>query len=485
MKKISLFLITLFLIGCASTKEKASDNLKKGNYLKAFELFVKAVKEDPSDAEAQAGKRKAGKALMNEKLVELKRGIDAGQVETSLMRAKWIYDFQQKHGANNFANMAGYQKSQLKRLYPLFRKDISSTTSLERPLRSMLYYKEYSVLFKKINPRELGTIQKKINNAGQKRCKTLSLNSKGFDFYRGFVNSYCSYFGKSLNLSTNLKNELYKTQSVSIDVKGLKSGLHPVLKEELQKALADSPMYDPKGKNKLPIKIAGTYDHNKVNYMENKMHNYRERVAYQETETVEKSRFVLLGDASICRLRKTDPNCIIKNNKSYRKETYLEEDAVVKYRYEDKAFPYQVMTHKRTMNLSLNGEFQFKDKNYYFTMEKNLDESDFEHSMNIEKIGLKPKKNKLRSENKMARSVFNAYAKSYFEKTKEAWINEFCKDTDGSGNIATSGNGILKCMRAKPISFEPVKNWFYTNFNLKIKHPIESRFIKELGLKTL
>jgi Flp pilus assembly protein TadD len=50
-----LFVTLLLLVGCASLKERAQEQMKNGGYEAAVDLYEKALRNNPQDGEAAAG----------------------------------------------------------------------------------------------------------------------------------------------------------------------------------------------------------------------------------------------------------------------------------------------------------------------------------------------------------------------------------------------------------------------------------------------
>jgi bisphosphoglycerate-dependent phosphoglycerate mutase len=444
--------------------------MEGGNFRKAREYWVLALKKKPDDADARKGKLVSERKILGNILIELRSLRLSGQMEKALDKA---LSFNQLSSSWNHAvdpHGVQFLKSELKRLWPFFQTKISQVLKNGFPLKGRYLYKRYSSLFQFYNPEKLQILGGNIFTSGQRKCRDFKQKAKGLSYYGLFVSKFCLHFDPESDLSSlplNLQNnELYRQLNWDLTIKGRSQFLKPLLKQKMTQIFREGPFYHSEGLGTLQLHLTGKMKEKKKSSVLQKVHQYEVDIPY--TEVVKELRWKKVpyeASEKVCH----ESKCSLQKVIRYKKESYNEPVVVNKVRQEKRYFNYQVNQLNQTLTFDISGKLIFKKSHEDVHFSKMANVQDFEHSLHLPDIGLNPKKAHLKKPRKWFKAKVRDFGKSFKKLLGQKWKNLYCLGQNQEVAMNSLGNTLLRCYRGGPYLREALDKWHQTTIGLSLK----------------
>jgi len=473
---ITLLAFTLlFLTACANLKKRAQEQESAGNYDEAANLYERALKSNPKDPELATGLKSARDGVLSKRLIAVRQARLAGNQEQALNLLLETVQKEQAWGHPPRAAVAFTQNEETSFAFPFVNSKVKSAIDAKFPLQAEYWHRRYSAVFQsqEIQAKYTG-LELAIAKSGKESCKHfLSLQKPQHPYFGDFAKSYCAHWGepgKDLSRENEQKlSELYQSVAISGAVSNLPAEQQLSLQNELQSALEASPWFDVHGKKKVQITLQGNYTILHQKDLVNQVHQYPAQEPYEDFETVTRSRSVPY-QASESRLDPATGKLTSVMVTKYRDESYTEQQKVVRYRSVTRHYPYNAIKHTQHLELAMALNAGIGPKGFATDLSDKADREGYQHDLNVVEVGLRPVRPDLVDPVQWIKGDFQKLRAQFLEKSTAEWVSLYCTPDAGSADLASSGDRIHKCTRAK-LATAPsfIGEWYEKNLGVNVQ----------------
>lgn len=423
MKKIILNTLILFIfttfVSCASNVDKAQDHMEKGNWKKAHEFWVLALKDNPEDEQAIEGKRLAEKQIINLKLIRFRNLLSAGKSKQAVDLAWELEKLYRKWGYSEVHATSSFHAKQIKRLYPQFIKLLKTSTYQKSPVKSYILITRFEPIFSKLNQKYIQMAKKEMMAKGDLLCLRLRRKQNQKEgFYKDISERICHIFNKEEKLAASVNENLfikslYKQALYKINIKGFEKSLEGMLKEKIDQALMETPYLQKQSEKKLFMSLSGQIDLSFHRRTEARRHAYEEQEDYKVEEEV-----------------KEDGEILKKVVKKTREVT----------RY----FNYNVQVTKRVFQINVKATFELFGKSEVLNLVDKVESEIVNHNRRVPHIGLYPKSERFQAVDEVMKEIAKKFAKMTQKRFETIWEQRFC-DGGLPLSIVKATEEMMKC----------------------------------------
>lgn len=452
--------------GCASAKKRAGEQLEKGNFEAAAELYEKALASEPGDPEVLAALPKARDGALSNRLIDVRRSRAAGNQEQALEQLLAVLDVEKKWNHFPKSTVGFTQNEEVGLAFPYVQMKVRGALQQKFPLLGETIHQKYAPLF---SGAELAAkheaLFKEVVKAGKDSCRHFEeQEKKQFPYFSDFVQTYCSHWGESTGSKVQdaaIKlNELYGSLKVEGAVQGLAQDLVDAIEDDLQSALQQTPWFDNKGQKKGQFKLTGTYSFAHTKDLTNLVHTYKVQEPYQVVEMVTKSREVPYQATETTVNPQTGATQTVQVNRT-RTEYYQEPQNVVKYREATRQYPYNAIKHVQTSELALFTKGKLGSRDIGAEYGGKLQKEGYQHDLSNPEVGLAPSRPDLVEPHQWVRQESQKFKEAFRAKLLAEWTANFCTPESAAEGLAASGDRVQKCARSKPAEVPSfVADWF-------------------------
>lgn len=467
---IAVVTIAVLVSSCASMKERANEKILAGNFDEAAALFERAVQQDPNDAEAVEGLKRARAGILGKRLIEVRQARTAGNQAQALDQLLAIVDTENRWKQSPAAEARFTQEEEIELGFAYFKQDISSLLQQKKPLLASYRYRRYQPVFSaEKTAKHYTALETQIERSGKESCNELWKEAGAeAPYYTGFLSSYCQFWKIDKKMPAKIEQarvaDLFSTLELSGSVQQLPAELQAVLRQELQEAFESSPWHHPRGPGQLKMQLAGNYSFSHAKNLVSVIHYYDASEPYEDFENVTKTRDIpyTVMESVIDPVTKQLRTVQVTK---YRKETYQEKEKVVRHRMVKKAHPYSALRHQQSIELSVAANGQVGSRSIAMTYLNKANAQGDEHELSVPDIGLNPSRPQLLNPAAWVKSESPKLQAELSRKLSEAWISRFC--TPGAGTRAELGELVQKCRRDKKAGAPAfINDWYQQNFGL-------------------
>jgi hypothetical protein len=442
------------------------ESLQAGSYEEALNLFESVLKEEPTDTEAQTGLRAARDGIIDKSLISVRMARLAGNQAQAI---DLLMDVLKKEKSWQFtprAKVAFTQSEESGFAVQYIQGRIRNSIQERKPLLAESVLNTYRPLFQDPEAiRQHDTLKKGVTQSGKESCMRFQqVDRRGSPYFSDFLSQFCSHYEEECrncaSWSKQKVRELYQDLSFSGSVSELSQELSNTLTEDLRSSFQESPWFDSLGDKKAKIQLTGKYGYSHQKDLSNQVYNYTAQEPYQAIENVLKSRQVPYQDYQ----NEYDPGTrkyrsvpVIK----YRTEHYTEPQSVVRYRSVNKSYPYSALKHQQQVGLLFSGNSTLADRNIYFSFDNSESKVNYEHSLDIPKIGLRPSVPQLMDPVSWVKANSQKAKQQFKEKLQSEWISLNCQTDASTSDPIVLADRVQKCRRAR-VSSAPnfVRDWY-------------------------
>lgn len=439
-----VLLTLLALVSCSSAKKRAIELSEKGQFEESVREFEKALKDDPKDAEALEGMKKAQEMAINNRLVQLRNFRNSNEHIRALDSLKDLVELQKKWNYKQDVNSAAFQGKEAALLWNPFKTEVAARIKKGHALAAASMYNDFKDIFAFTPKGELEGERVKIFAAGKKSCRAFS-DSVSYPYLSSFHNRYCAYFGVD-KISKVAYTNVFNTLNFTIEFGGLPENTWKFeLINKMSASFTESPWYLKTSTKALPVAYTGSFIRKTDSQLVPQMHEYWDKETYTTHESVKKTRVNTIGQL----------------------EEYYTTEPVTKERDVRKVFSYSATKLSQTIDMQIKTEIDVVNEKHNFEVEKDFNESIIVHDYNMPNIGLHaPEKQKLQSPGVIWGKWSGDIAEVFKSKLLKIWENEYCVLPENQAHSSVSEN-VLRCRRlASAKNSDFVNTWFLNNYGI-------------------
>lgn len=443
--RLYMFILSIlsgFLASCNPQYQNAKILMDGQEYEAAEHAYRQILSDDPSDAEATVGVRRARLGWIDNKLLDVRMLRLSDQTETSFDLLKEIIKREREW---QFFPEGAVQFTQLEEIEHAARYvevRVESLIGKRHLLKARDFVGASSPVLQ--SPRNLLLIEKlarALGEAATQECRGYeeSLTEKQ-PYFATFVVRYCASWGHKAQFrfdpaqarSSNLYRDLHVSGSAdTIPDAMLRHGLEQMVKE-----FRETPWFDANGQLSLETQVIAAFESNQNKEIENALHTYTVNVPYLETEIVPLPAF---GYQQVCDAYGYCHNAP-HSNLSFQPVT------VTKYRQESRQVSFQRWRHRQA--LFFQGEVISTLANMKASAihtEKLMIE-DTEHPHAAPEVGLQPDPLQLKDPLPWLMTQIDTAAEKWKQELGTAWEVSNCEKPEEATLDDDLSNYVFRCL---------------------------------------
>lgn len=461
----------LFLAGCTSYRRQADDYFLNGEYYAATSLYERALQEDPKDEKAKAGLFRARRALIDERLLEVRQQRLSDNFNGALDRLLWIIEREGEWSVSPSGPAFSTQEEEVALLFTWLNSQAREAVNRRLYLKAKIFTDKYHNLFTAgKTSRRFDNLAKFIHDGGAADCRQFKSTTAGSPFSREFAQRYCMVWGMS-DSSTN--DQALTPASYGLPAYGqiliegtledLPAEVLSAYSDSLLQGLKETPFYQAKAPA-LKIGIKGHFISRYDEHQSMAVHSYTVQVPYQVTNTVSYQVQVPYTAYRSEYDYKTNSSRSVPYTE-YRSETRYREETETRYRSEGRSLPY--VTTEFTVRYGLSGfaDLTIDKVAHHLPLDEDFRLTDSYHETSNPSIGLYPKRKEMPTEVDWLKEKFQKSGALLSLRISEAWDSKYCVQPKNLVAIVQS-EAVMKCLKGTRSSHEFVENWFTNRFGL-------------------
>ena len=470
---VAVLSLVFLATACTSTQKRAEENLQAGNFEAALPLYERLHKSKPSDPAIAAGLETARDGVVSKRLISVRTTRMAGNQEQALNLLLETVQAEIQWGYGPKAKVAFTQSEEAGFALPYFEQRVKLALSEKHPLQAEVFHQRYQSVFQGGETvTRYAAAGARIKSAGKERCKEFGAKVTGAQpYYSEFVYRFCAHSGAEAprdpaRIAKSRSADLYKSVELSGEVAGLPSELVPSLQEAIRLGFEASPWFDGEGQKVAAVKITGKYtlDHQKDFVKE--VQNYTVSEPYQELAKVTKIRKVDYTVTEMVRDPRTGAS-IQQPITRQRDEAYETQEIVTRNRDVAKVYQYNALRHRQKIELQVSGEGELGPRRTSFDLHEMASREGMEHDLDVPEAKLKPSRPNLIEPHGWTRENFGHVRSQISERASTLWASLYCSAGDAGTDLASTGNQVHRCLRAKPAGVPPyVNEWYVQNLGV-------------------
>jgi hypothetical protein len=476
MKIIVYLLLLVTLVSCASYKKKGRQYMEAGQWEKAREMLVKAVADDPDDAESQIWKAKCEDEILRQRILALRDNIVAGNYQAALTHAHKLHHIKKSWNIKTNIHGSKLELEQLKTLYRYFIKKVKTLNKKEFPLAALDHIKTNAYLFSMVNDENLDFIESQTNSTGKKQChRLMTKTNKRYPLYNKYTLAFCDLFEAQIKRRPSTDAFKYHlgslNQTISV-VSYSDPSFKGMMVASLEQSFKKSVWFQSGAKGGVKIDFTINPIFHKYSDSVVRSHTYWAKEKYIEykpatsqTRTPYTVKQMVCYDVSKEKANVTckqgTANCICKEESVTKYKTLVKQYSIptTKYRRVQKSYQYNAIKHRQSFTLTANGQIYLEKKKSNFSFAKNEEEQGYESNLNIPSISLYPYRDNLTERYSWFKNEISNLSNSFRDELNSRWDEKYCR---GSSDVATNkaGEKALLCMKLKGPEHKLVSSWF-------------------------
>lgn len=280
-------IVSYATVGCSSLHKNAEILMEGEEYGRAELIYELLLKEDPSDAKAIVGLRKARNGWIDKSLIDVRMLRLSQQAAPATDLLKKIIERESEWQFYPEGAVQYTQQEETKYAIRLIAAQVDAWQAKGHLLKARAYIEGYRKLF--ATPALVAryeSINGQLTNAAKGQCVTYKVSSKPtLPYFMTFAKRYCDSWGISFDAGLDVAKSravflFKKIEVISKDVSGVPEALYPYGREKLEKEFVSSPWYDKDASSTLGIYLKAGFSHDHKKTVEEAVHSYTVQVPY-------------------------------------------------------------------------------------------------------------------------------------------------------------------------------------------------------------
>ncbi|MBL7714153.1 MAG: tetratricopeptide repeat protein [Bdellovibrionales bacterium] len=468
-------LITVFFFACVSAQKRAKEQLDKGNYAEAVQLYEYVLKRNPNDPEATSGLKAARAGYLDKKLIDVRMARQSGNFVAAGETLLEVIQKQKDWGIAAGSKSSLTQAEESEEFFKATRKVVNDEVAAGRPLKASQFVVKFEKVLNTLNPKMVGQMNAKISDAGKKDCEARQkkIPKESNFFTREFLAQYCAFFGASFSggkgsapKSGDGAITLFGDVMVENAVEGLTGTRKLLFEQALIDGFKSTAWFYPSTQEALGIRIKGAFTekHNKTVIVSR--HNYTIQEPYTAYEDVKKSRTYPVTTSKQVNGRWQEVT-------EYKTQEYYEKVPVTRHRDIQQVYTYSATEHDQNLALDLWAGWNLKGSSAQVAFANNAKGSGIEHKENQPNIGLKPAVPQLVDVDAWLKTNAADWKAKVADALSLRWVELYCKPSSDGNDPASVQEDVHRCTRQRPTgsvtsysSF--AESWFQNQMGMSV-----------------
>lgn len=473
MKWVFVWALVLFTAGCSGLRGQARDLYEQGAYREAIQTYEAILQQDPNDAEALAGLKKARTTFIDKKLIEVRKARMGANRQLALDTLLEICQLENAWSYYPGGPMANTQEEESAEAMRFVETQVGDSITKERPLFGLYLLTHYKPIFSGSFTGRREYLLRGLHKAGKKQCDGLARQETPTQpYYSEFVRKVCVAWGlpgqgKATGAAAK-RATLYKALSVQSAITGFPEPYQRAMRSALDRAFRETPWFDPKGARTLSLNLHGRFHLEHQREREHRVHGYTVQVPYTAYEEVTKTRQVPYTDSFSKQTR-------------YRTETYSEQQPVTRTQSIPRTQNYDGIAHHQELEWRAQGDLKLASLSRTLLLDATSEKEGFEHHWNLPNIGLYPEKADLEDPDAWVRHHAERLASDLRAQSDDVWENLYCQPQATDPTLVATGDLVHRCLRLRVQSPPDFASAWYDKFvGLSVEQAHELLKLSEL-----
>ncbi len=446
-----LLAFVVFLVSCSSAQKRAEKLLEHAQFEEAIPIFETILKEDPGNAEALSGLRKAQAGWIDHKLISVRMTRLAGNSEEATRLLLEAHQKQLAWGGTLPAKVAFTKEEESQYALQFAQKRIPADLAQGFPLRAEVFLQRYRpILAGSSNTSGSTKVWPELHQltlaAGKKSCaEWLKFTHAGRPFFGRFRARYCQLWGEQApenNEEWGLAlQRFYRSFNVLWrDGTSMELPLRLSTQETLRITFERTGWFDPKGAQALPLQLNGAYLETKGETPVRLSHSYTAQEEYYDNGEKKQPRWPnspqnrrLLGSPS-------SPNSFDSQDSA----------PVKKIRNVTREHSYMGTRKELALKIQLGVSALLDGGEISPQFENSFQDSGIEHDENQPRMGLLPKKVTFPIPAEWRKAQLENFSARFADQLIDRWRSVYCKPTalgDSATAAAQHADAVELCLR--------------------------------------
>lgn len=460
-----LLVLAVFLSACNSLHSNAKILMEGEDYGEAAKVYSQILEQDPQDAKAIVGLRKARLGWLDIKLLDVRmlRLADQSVAATDLFLEVINREREWQFYPEGAVQYTQEEETRFAERFITAQVDVWQAKKLLLQARAFLAH-YHPIFATSVRTKNYEVLRSRMTKDATEQCREESESlSAGLPYWAAFIKRYCESWGVSLNPGFDLTKQLalhaYSTIEVTANADTIPQALQAEGKQRLTNVFQRTAWYDSQAPNTLPVEVSAGFSNNHSKNIEHTVHSYTIRVPYTamipQMRTVPHTTYQQSCNAY---------GCINIPNTTYSYEWYTV--PMTQYRDEPRRLEYDRWRHRQILVFHAEMRSVVEDTEANAVTTEKSEETDTEHPHSMPNIGLYPDPLTLPDPLKWLERQIDMAANQWSQALSEAWIRLYCTEPSAAVTGPELGDYVFRCFRGHPRTMPAfVTTWFKQRFD--------------------
>lgn len=450
---------SLLLVACASSMERAQDSLGKGNFEDAVARFERLAADDPGNAEAQEGLRKARDGYLGAKLIQVRQARNAGDWDGAIGGLLHVIEREGAWKQPPGGPAAFTQQEEATELSREARRRVDASIKAQFPLQAELSVRKFEPILKASeNVKLLGQLRSQVRAAGKAKCADFKRERlERAPYFARFVRSFCQFHGEEMRAlgagARSVSDDLVAGWAFAPAAPAEAAARFPaparlIAESALRDALKRTAWYDPEGDAKATGKLTLDLDEKREKSGTVLSKDYKENETYYESVPVQRTRQVSYTEQVPVIDPVTQAQKMVGVQRT-REESYWQNEQQQRTRQLSRTHRYPAWKHQQELKLAIGGEFAVLKHEFDAHLNEKKNVEGIEHDETFALADLKPERPALLDPAAWTTEMAKAYAAQVEERLSQLWRDLYCRAEGSKADAAatTAGEGAKAAAR--------------------------------------
>lgn len=438
------------MIGC-STLHKNAETLMEGEaYDEAAKVYTQILDQDPNDARAIVGLKKAQMKWIDKKLIDVRmlrlseQAVPAAELLKNIIERERKWQFYPE-GAVQYT-----QEEETQHAVRLVAAQTEAWQAKGYLLKARAFLGAYQPIF--ATPRLLKRYQGLANQfalSANQQCRAYHHDlDPSNPHFATFVKRYCDSWGVSIDLGFDVEairaGPLFKDLDVAVKTPSIPVALQARWRDRLRKEFQKTAWYDPKARSVLMVALKAEFAQDHTKAVEHTIHSYTVQVPY--TVTIPQVRTYQVPHTTYTTMC-TSFGCTQTPFTTYTTQFETVMVPVTRYREDPRQFEYDRWRHHQTLLFHAEAVSVLQGSEVQAIHTEKADDTDTEHPHSVPEAGLQPDPLTLPDPVRWVEEQIDEAAHQWGRSLSKEWIRLHCKAPESAVSASALANYVLRCLR--------------------------------------
>lgn len=464
--QIGLLVSLGFIILACNSLHKNAEILMQGEeYGEAAKVYSQILNQDPNDAKAIVGLKKARTNWIDRKLIDVRMLRLSEQAGPAAELLKQIIEREREWQFYPEGAVQYTQEEETQLAVRFVTAQVEAWRTKGYLLQARAFLQIYHPVF------ATPALVKRYEAIGGQLAASANEQCLGFKqdlapsqpYFATFAKRYCDSWGVSVDPGFDIAKVrgavLFNGIQISGTAETIPKALQTRGQQRLLSAFQRTAWYDSEGAAPLAVQINAAFASDHTKTIEHTVHSYTVQVPYTvmipQMRTIPHTTYTKSCNAY---------GCITTPLTTYTYETYMV--PITRYREDPRQFPYDRWRHHQLLIFHAEVSASVEGTDAQSVHTQKTDDTDTEHPHSVPEIGLYPDPLTLPDPLQWLERQIDATADEWRQSLGQAWVRRHCATPESTATGSALADYVFRCLREPQRTLPTFINvWFQQRFD--------------------